>query len=91
MELAKITANGQITLPLAIRRKLNLKDGGKVAFVENEGGYRIINPTKMAIIEAQNAFAGLSEELGLKSEEDVIALCKDVRNDMWVKNNANNG
>ena len=91
MELAKITSKGQITLPITIRRKLNLKDGDKVAFIEKDGEYKIINPTKLAILEAQKAFAGLADELGLKSEEDVINLCKQVRKDMWEKNNANNG
>ena len=91
MELAKITTKGQITLPINIRRKLNLKDGDKVAFIEQDGEYKIINPTKSAILEAQNAFAGLADELGLKSEEDVINLCKQVRKDMWEKNNADNG
>jgi len=91
MELAKITSKGQITLPITIRRKLNLKDGDKVAFIEKDGEYKIINPTKLAILEAQKAFAGLADELGLKSEEDVINLCKQVRKDMWEKNNADNG
>ena len=90
MEIAKITAKGQITLPITIRRKLNLKDGDKVAFIEKNGEYKIINPTKMAIIEAQEAFIGLADELGLKSEEDVINLCKKVRKEIWEKNNADN-
>ena len=30
MELAKITSKGQITIPIAIRKILNLKDGDKV-------------------------------------------------------------
>ena len=72
MEIAKITTKGQITLPINIRRKLNLKDGE----------YKIINPTKLAILEAQEAFAGLADELGLRSEEDVINLCKQVRKEM---------
>lgn len=91
MELAKITSKGQITLPITIRRKLNLKDGDKIAFIEKDGEYKIINPTKLAILEAQKALAGLADELGLKSEEDVINLCKQVRKDMWEKNNADNG
>ena len=86
MEIAKITAKGQITLPITIRRKLNLKDGDKIAFIEKDGEYKIINPTKLAILEAQEAFAGLADELGLKSEEDVINLCKQVRKEMWEKN-----
>jgi len=91
MEIAKITAKGQITLPVSIRRKLNLKDGDKIAFIEKDGEYKIVNPTKLAIAEAQERFAGLADELGLKSEEDVINLCKQVRQEMWETNNANNG
>ena len=90
MELARITSKGQITLPIAIRRQLNLKDGDKVAFIEKDGQYVISNPTKLAILEAQEAFVGLADELGLKTEEDVINLCKEVRKGMWEQNNANN-
>ena len=90
MELAKITTKGQVTLPIAIRRQLNLKDGDKVAFIEKNGQYTIINPTKLTILEAQEAFAGLADELGIKTEEDVVELCKKVRKEMWEKNNADN-
>jgi len=91
MEIAKITAKGQITLPVNIRQKLKLKDGDKVAFIETDGEYKIVNPTKLAILEAQEAFAGLADELGIKTEDDVIDLCKKVRKEMWEKNNENNG
>jgi len=91
MELVKILEKGKITIPLVVMRKLNLKDGGKVAFVEDDGEYKIVNPTKMAILEAQEAFAGLSNKLGLETEDDVIALCMKVRKDMWGSNNADNG
>jgi len=85
MELAKITSKGQITLPVAIRKKLNLKDGGKVMFLEKDGEFFVANPARLAIIEAQEAFAGLAEELGLKSEEDVVKLCKEVRAERWER------
>ena len=88
MELAKITTNGQITLPLQIRKRLNLKDGDKVLFLEKDGQIIIDNPAKSAILEAQEAFAGLADELGLKTEEDVIQLCKKVRKERWEKNHA---
>jgi len=91
MEVAKITTKGQITLPIQIRKKLNLKEGDKVVFLEKNGEIIVDNPTKSAILEAQNAFAGLAEELGLKTEEDVVELCKNARKEMWEKNNANNG
>ena len=90
MELTKITSRGQITLPITIRHELNLKDGDKVAFVKINGEYKILNPTKMVISEAQKAFDGLADELGLKTEEDAIALCSKVRKEMWETNNAGN-
>ena len=89
MELAKITTNGQITLPLGIRRNLNLKEGGKVAFVEQNGVYTILNPLSLAIEEAQKTFKGEAERLGLKTEEDVVNLVKEVRAEIWEKQNAN--
>ena len=90
MELAKITSKGQITLPISIRRKLNLQDGGKVAFIEQGGTYTIINPLRLAIENAQKAFEGEAERLGLKTEDDVVALVKEVRKERWEKSHADN-
>lgn len=36
MNLAKISANGQITLPMEIRRLLGLKSGDKILFYPNQ-------------------------------------------------------
>jgi AbrB family looped-hinge helix DNA binding protein len=85
MELAKITSKGQITLPIAIRRTLKLNDGDKVAFVEREGQYLIVNPTIMAFERAQKAFEGEAERLGLNDISDVVALVKEVRAERKVK------
>ena len=37
MNLAKVSANGQVTVPVEIRRKLHLKEGDKLLFVEQDG------------------------------------------------------
>ena len=79
MELAKITSKGQITLPISIRKDLNLKDGSKVAFIEKDGMYILVNPVSLAINEAREAFKGEAERLGLKDEEDVAKMIKEVR------------
>lgn len=34
MELAKVTSKGQITIPIEIRKKLGIKEGSKVLFLE---------------------------------------------------------
>ena len=90
MNLARITAKGQITIPVEIRKMLGVKDGDKVVFIQNNGKVVIENSAKIALRELQEAMRGEAEKSGLNSEEDVVKLCKDVRNEMWGKNNANN-
>lgn len=90
MELAKITSKGQITIPIQIRKRLNLKEGDKVAFIIEGGRIILENSTKLAIKEGQRAFEGLADELGLKTEDDVVNLVKEVRKELWEKKNANN-
>ena len=79
MELAKITSNGQITLPISIRRVLKLNDGDKVAFVERDGQFMLVNPTTIAFENVRQAFDGEAERLGLKDVDDIVALVNEVR------------
>jgi len=90
MELAKITMRGQITIPVAIRKKLGVKDGDKVIFVEENGRIIIENASMIALKNAQNAFSGEAERLGLKTEQDVVDLVKEVRREVWEENHACN-
>ena len=89
MELAKITSKGQITLPIGIRKKLRLKDGDKVAFIETDGRIVVSNPIAVAIKDVQEAFAGEAGRLGLKDEDDVAALVKEVRRNRKAGQSAN--
>jgi len=80
MNLAKVSANGQVTVPVEIRRKLNLKEGDKILFFErNDGEVVINNASATAIINAQKAFEGAARDFGVNSEEDVQRLVDDVR------------
>ncbi len=80
MNLAKISSNGQITVPLEVRRALNLKPGDKVLFIQNDKGqFTIGNASAQAIFKAQSAFEGVAERLGIANEEDVQALVNEVR------------
>ena len=38
MNLAKVSTNGQLTLPIEIRRRLGIKSGDKVLFIQNPDG-----------------------------------------------------
>ena len=90
MELAKLTSKGQITIPIQIRKRLNLKEGDKVVFITEGDRVILENSTKLAIKEAQRGFEGLAEELGLKTEADMIDFVKKVRREIWEKKNADN-
>jgi len=85
MELAKITSKGQITLPIDIRRKLGVKEGDKVLFVEEAGKIYILNSSMEALKEAQTAFAGEAKRAGLKNEDDVVAMMKGFRRERTGK------
>ena len=79
MELAKVTSKGQITIPIEIRKKLGIKAGSKVLFLEENGRIYLTNSSMEALREAQAAFAGEVEQAGLTNEDDVIAMIKEFR------------
>lgn len=80
MNLAKISANGQITVPAEIRRLLGLKSGDKILFFQNPSGEVVINnASSQAIYKAQKAFEGIAEQMEVYNEDDVQALVDEVR------------
>ena len=80
MNLAKLSANGQITVPVEIRRQLGLKSGDKILFLQKKNGEIVVsNASAAAIRKAQDAFAGVAEAMGVSSEEDIQALIDEVR------------
>ena len=82
MELAKITMRGQITIPVAIRKRLGVKDGDKVIFMEENGRIIIENAAMIALKDAQRDFEDEAERLGLENEKDVVKMVKEVRREI---------
>ena len=80
MNLAKVSSMRQITIPMDICKLLKIKPGQKVLFTEKENGEVVIeNASSKALSEAQEAFKGVAEDLGLKTEEDVMKLVREIR------------
>lgn len=80
MNLAKISANGQITVPVEIRRKLGLKSGDKILFFQKQNGEIVVsNASAVAIRKAQEAFTGAAEAMGISSEDDIQTLIDEAR------------
>ena len=79
MELAKVTSKGQVTIPVEIRKKLGIKNGDKVLFIEDAGRIYMMNSSMEALREAQMEFLGEAERLGLKNDDDVMEMIKAER------------
>lgn len=79
METARVTSKGQITIPVRVRRRLGLKPGDTIIFVEKEGGYRVVNSSLASLVELQEEMRGAAEDAGLGSDEDVVGLVREVR------------
>ncbi len=79
MELAKITSKGQITIPPAIRKLLGVRDGDKVLFVQEGDKVVMMNASINALLEAQSAFHGVAEGLGINDEQGVIDMVRKIR------------
>lgn len=79
MDLARVSSKGQITIPIEIRKKLNLKEGDKVLFLEEDGKIVLANSSYIALKEMQDEMKGKAEEAGLGSEESVNELIKNIR------------
>jgi AbrB family looped-hinge helix DNA binding protein len=90
MEIAKITSRGQITIPMDIRKKLGVREGDKVVFLEDQGRIFVANAAKIAFANMRKAFEGEAERLGLRNEQDVATLVDEIRNEMWEERYANN-
>jgi len=76
---AKVMSKGQITLPIEIRKYLGVSSGDRVVFITTDEGVFIINSAVAALKFMQSMMKGEADKLGLKSEEDVVQLVKEVR------------
>jgi len=75
MTLARVSSDGQITVPTEIRRALKIRPGDKILFFINDNGEIVIqNPSVTALEEAQAAVAD-----GVYTEDDVLADVMELR------------
>lgn len=76
----RVQEKGQVTIPLEIRRKLNLKKGDLVTFVETEDGV-LIKPAEVIAVEALDEIGRALKERGL-SLEALIERGRELRGEV---------
>ena len=85
MDIARLSIKGQVTIPIGIRKRLGLREGDKVVFMEKGDNIVLLNPNRLAWQEIQKAFIGAAEEAGFNNEQDVVDYCREVRREMLVQ------
>ena len=75
MNLSKVSPNGQITVPIEIRRKLRIKEGDKIIFLERPGGEIVLqNSSVFTLRQAQIKLSGVET-----SEDAILQDVMDIR------------
>ena len=89
MDLSRVSSKGQVTIPVEIREKLDLKEGDKVLFAEKDGNIVLLNASLVALKEIQKNMAEESEKQDL-DQEDMNEYVKGIRGEIWKENYENN-
>lgn len=78
---AKVMAKGQVTIPKDIREVLGVASGDRITFIVEGNTVRIVNSAVYAMQVLQKEMVGEAERAGLTSDDDVMALVKELRNE----------
>ncbi|HIZ40723.1 MAG TPA: AbrB/MazE/SpoVT family DNA-binding domain-containing protein [Candidatus Anaerobutyricum stercoris] len=78
---AKVMSKGQITIPKDVREVLGVSSGDRVTFIVEGSNVRIVNSAVYAMQILQQDMAGEAERTGLTSEDDIMALVEELRNE----------
>jgi len=89
MESVRVNDSGQITLPPDIMEKMGIGRGDELFLCKKNGMYVLQPSSEDPLKKLQELCKGMADELGLKTEEDVIRFSKEVRKKR-AKQNANN-
>jgi antitoxin PrlF len=80
VKLAVVQKRGQVTIPIELRRKMGIEEGGVVAFIETEDGV-LISPREVLAMEALDRIGEVLREQGISLEE-LIESGREIRGQM---------
>ncbi len=77
LRLSVVQEKGQVTIPTEIRKKLGLKKGDRVSFIETEKGV-LISPQEVVALEAMETIGNILKKQGL-TLEDMMERGREMR------------
>lgn len=78
---AKVMAKGQITIPKDVRTALGVSCGDRVSFIVEGNVVHMVNSAVYAMQMLQGEMEGEAERAGLVSDDDVMDLVKELRDE----------
>lgn len=78
---AKVMSKGQVSIPKDVRDVLGVASGDRVTFVVEGKTVRIVNSAVYAMQILQHEMTGEAKRTGLTSEDDVMRLVEELRNE----------
>jgi AbrB family looped-hinge helix DNA binding protein len=73
MATAAVTSKGQITIPAEVRKKLGIKPGDRVRFVEGENGEYIFRPKIGSIMDLEGCVNWTGKPVTIEEMNETIA------------------
>ena len=81
IDSAKVMAKGQVTIPKDIRNILRVSVGDRLSFIVENNEVRIVNSAAYAMKRFQSEMSGAAEEAGINSEEEVMNMISQMRDE----------
>lgn len=82
MDIAKLSSKGQITIPISVRNKLQLKTGDKIVILEENGRFYLENSALIAFNRVSKDFENSAKEAGFNTEDEMQEYMKELRREV---------
>ena len=73
MTTAALTSKGQITIPIEVRKKLGLRAGDRVDFVDGKKGEVILRPKKKSVMDLKGIIPWKGAPVTIEEMNETIA------------------
>jgi len=82
IDTVKVMSKGQITLPKDIRSRRRLSTGDRVTLICEDDRVILMNSAVYAMKMLQKEMEGEAEKAGIRTDDDIMELVKDVRSEI---------